>query len=54
LNLNRNSCIVKKTSADRPAIANRWDFPLAQWGKIYSFLTTWDFQTKLPFGNMKK
>jgi threonine/homoserine/homoserine lactone efflux protein len=26
---------VKKTKADRLAIANRWDFPLAQWGRSW-------------------
>lgn len=26
---------IKKTKADRLAIANRWDFPLAQWGRSW-------------------
>nr|YP_009646051.1 Ycf1 [Ulota bruchii]QBX99106.1 Ycf1 [Ulota bruchii] len=31
----KNSIITKKTKADRLAIANRWDFPLAQWGRSW-------------------
>ncbi|CAM6006757.1 unnamed protein product (chloroplast) [Sphagnum balticum] len=34
-NSNRNSPIAKRTRADRLAIANRWDFPLAQWGRSW-------------------
>nr|YP_009645969.1 Ycf1 [Stoneobryum bunyaense]QBX99024.1 Ycf1 [Stoneobryum bunyaense] len=30
-----NSIITKKTKTDRLAIANRWDFPLAQWGRSW-------------------
>lgn len=29
---------LKKTKADRLAIANRWDFPLAQWGRSWLLL----------------
>ena len=31
----QNIFTVKKTKADRFAIANRWDFPLAQWGRSW-------------------
>jgi hypothetical protein len=31
----RNSPIAKRTRADRLTIANRWDFPLAQWGRSW-------------------
>lgn len=31
----KNISIKKKTKADRLAIANRWDFPLAQWGRSW-------------------
>jgi len=30
-----NNVPIKKTKADRLAIANRWDFPLAQWGRSW-------------------
>lgn len=31
----KNNLSIKKTKADRLAIANRWDFPLAQWGRSW-------------------
>jgi hypothetical protein len=31
----KNNITIKKTKADRLAIANRWDFPLAQWGRSW-------------------
>src|SRR5579875_1366358 len=31
----KNKVIIKKTKIDRLAIANRWDFPLAQWGRSW-------------------
>jgi hypothetical protein len=31
----KNNSPIKKTKADRLAIANRWDFPLAQWGRSW-------------------
>lgn len=31
----KNNVPLKKTKADRLAIANRWDFPLAQWGRSW-------------------
>jgi hypothetical protein len=31
----KNNVTIKKTKADRLAIANRWDFPLAQWGRSW-------------------
>lgn len=31
----KNNITIKKTKADRFAIANRWDFPLAQWGRSW-------------------
>ena len=31
----KNNISIKKTKADRLAIANRWDFPLAQWGRSW-------------------
>nr|BDN79734.1 Component of TIC complex [Ditrichum rhynchostegium] len=31
----KNNIPIKKTKADRLAIANRWDFPLAQWGRSW-------------------
>ena len=31
----KNNVLIKKTKADRLAIANRWDFPLAQWGRSW-------------------
>lgn len=31
----KNNSSIKKTKADRLAIANRWDFPLAQWGRSW-------------------
>jgi hypothetical protein len=34
-NPNRNSPIVKRTRVDYIAIANRWDFPLGQWGRSW-------------------
>nr|AND48356.1 hypothetical protein RF1 [Eosphagnum rigescens] len=34
-NSNRNGPLAKRTRADRLAIANRWDFPLAQWGRSW-------------------
>lgn len=33
-----NVTLKKKTKADRLAIANRWDFPLAQWGRSWLLL----------------
>nr|QYB18298.1 Ycf1 [Sphaerocarpos texanus] len=30
--------VIKRTKADRFAIANRWDFPLAQWGRSWLLL----------------
>nr|QFQ51597.1 hypothetical protein [Leucobryum juniperoideum] len=31
----KNNIIIEKTKTDRLAIANRWDFPLAQWGRSW-------------------
>nr|QWW92596.1 hypothetical protein [Amphidium sp. 49156] len=31
----KNNIPIRKTKADRLAIANRWDFPLAQWGRSW-------------------
>nr|YP_009531793.1 hypothetical chloroplast RF1 [Leiosporoceros dussii]AXZ70949.1 hypothetical chloroplast RF1 [Leiosporoceros dussii] len=33
--LNERKNAIKRTKADRLAIANRWDFPLAQWGRSW-------------------
>lgn len=33
-----NNATIKKTKTDRLAIANRWDFPLAQWGRSWLLL----------------
>nr|YP_009668200.1 Ycf1 [Plagiochila chinensis]QCW58975.1 Ycf1 [Plagiochila chinensis] len=33
--LNKKIIFFEKTKADRLAIANRWDFPLAQWGRSW-------------------
>jgi hypothetical protein len=34
-NPNRNSPVIKRTRVDYIAIANRWDFPLGQWGRSW-------------------
>jgi hypothetical protein len=34
----KNNATIKKTKTDRLAIANRWDFPLAQWGRSWLLL----------------
>uniref|UniRef100_A0AAT9UTR5 Protein TIC 214 n=1 Tax=Pallavicinia longispina TaxID=280536 RepID=A0AAT9UTR5_9MARC len=42
LNKNKESIIIsspKKTRSDRLSIANRWDFPLAQWGRSWLLIT---------------
>nr|YP_009642856.1 TIC214 [Reboulia hemisphaerica]QCP68414.1 TIC214 [Reboulia hemisphaerica] len=36
--LNQKALFIKRTKADRFAIANRWDFPLAQWGRSWLLL----------------
>nr|WIA68220.1 hypothetical chloroplast RF19 [Pellia epiphylla] len=33
--LNEKALFLERTRADRLAIANRWDFPLAQWGRSW-------------------
>lgn len=33
--ITKNNLFIKKTKTDRLAIANRWDFPLAQWGRSW-------------------
>nr|QYB18471.1 Ycf1 [Conocephalum salebrosum]QYB18559.1 Ycf1 [Conocephalum salebrosum] len=36
--LTQKALFIKRTKADRFAIANRWDFPLAQWGRSWLLL----------------
>lgn len=36
--------LFEKTKADRLAIANRWDFPLAQWGRSWLLITQSHFR----------
>nr|BDZ75695.1 Component of TIC complex [Timmiella anomala] len=43
----KNSVSIKKTKADRLAIANRWDFPLAQWGRSWLLIIQSHFRKYL-------
>jgi hypothetical protein len=42
-----NDVTIKKTKADRLAIANRWDFPLAQWGRSWLLIIQSHFRKYL-------
>nr|YP_009867564.1 hypothetical protein RF1 [Cratoneuron filicinum]QKG04686.1 hypothetical protein RF1 [Cratoneuron filicinum] len=42
-----NNISIKKTKADRLAIANRWDFPLAQWGRSWLLIIQSHFRKYL-------
>nr|QWZ47624.1 hypothetical chloroplast RF1 [Plagiomnium acutum] len=42
-----NNVTIKKTKADRLAIANRWDFPLAQWGRSWLLIIQSHFRKYL-------
>nr|YP_009912501.1 hypothetical protein [Bartramia pomiformis]QLJ53783.1 hypothetical protein [Bartramia pomiformis] len=42
-----NNITIKKTKADRLAIANRWDFPLAQWGRSWLLIIQSHFRKYL-------
>lgn len=42
-----NDITIKKTKADRLAIANRWDFPLAQWGRSWLLIIQSHFRKYL-------
>jgi hypothetical protein len=44
---NKNNFSIKKTKADRLAIANRWDFPLAQWGRSWLLIIQSHFRRYL-------
>nr|YP_009041054.1 Ycf1 [Tetraphis pellucida]AIB08491.1 Ycf1 [Tetraphis pellucida] len=44
---NQKSFTVKKTKTDRLAIANRWDFPLAQWGRSWLLILQSNFRKYL-------
>src|SRR5579875_2641508 len=39
-----NNIAIEKTKADRLAIANRWDFPLAQWGRSWLLIIQSNFR----------
>lgn len=43
----KNDVTIKKTKADRLAIANRWDFPLAQWGRSWLLILQSHFRKYL-------
>nr|QWW92755.1 hypothetical protein [Tayloria sp. 49123] len=43
----KNDTNTKKTKADRLAIANRWDFPLAQWGRSWLLILQSHFRKYL-------
>nr|YP_009732916.1 hypothetical chloroplast RF19 [Diphyscium foliosum]QHU77258.1 hypothetical chloroplast RF19 [Diphyscium foliosum] len=44
---NQKSVTVKRTKIDRLAIANRWDFPLAQWGRSWLLIIQSHFRKYL-------
>nr|WKR35203.1 hypothetical protein RF1 [Pleurozia subinflata] len=46
-NLFGKNSFLKKTRADRLAIANRWDFPLAQWGRSWLLIIQSHFRKYL-------